>query len=156
MILRILLDGAYIPSLSELVFCAQNAQCQITQQHPYLACCLCAVTFWRERCHFHHSHVTGFFWYITDDLVWLQGALPQPWAITSLSLTAQAYRSSSWCMPLLLSQKVKEEQKIGTERKVFEDKREIIGSQRMDVYMCQIKCSVLKKKISLKPEFRYL
>ena len=38
------------------------------------------------------------------------------------------------------------EQKIGTEREVFEDKREIIGSQRMGVYTCQIKWSVLKKK----------
>ena len=60
-------------------------------------------------------------------------------------------------MPLLLSQKVTEEQKIGTEKEVFEDEREIIGSQRTDVYMyvpnkMEYYCGcVLKKKISLKP-----
>ena len=57
---------------------------------------------------------------------------------------------------------MKEEQKIGPEREVFDDKREIIGSQCMDVYMCQMEyyCGCVlkkkKKKNSLKLEFKYL
>lgn len=57
----------------------------------------CALLpFGQETCHSHPRHLTGFLWYITHALVWLQGALRQPWAITSSSLPAQAYRSSRW------------------------------------------------------------
>lgn len=143
MILITLLDGAYIPGLFELVFWAQNAQCRITQWHPYLACCLHAVTFSQERCHFHqepsrwlclvHHRLSGcrssaaalgyhFFFLsqprLTDHLV--------------------------GCMPLLLSQKMTEEQKIGAEKEVFEDERKSLEvSVRMFICMCQIKWSII-------------
>ena len=106
----------------------------------------CALlTFWQERCHFHHCHLTGFLWYITDDLWELYGSPGLSLCLSQPRLTDHLLG----CMPLLLSQTVKEEQKIGPEREVFDDKREIIGSQCMDVYMCQMEyyCGcVLKKK----------
>ena len=115
----------------------------------------CALlTFWQERCHFHHRHLTGFLWYITDDLWELYGSPGLSLCLSQPRLTDHLLG----CMPLLLSQTVKEEQKIGPEREVFDNKREIIGSQCMDVYMCQMEyycgCVLIKKKkISLKPEF---
>ena len=116
----------------------------------------CALlTFWQERCHFHHCHLTGFLWYITDDLWELYGSPGLSLCLSQPRLTDHLLG----CMPLLLSQTVKEEQKIGPEREVFDDKREIIGSQCMVVYMCQMEyyCGcVLKNKNSLKLEFKYL
>ena len=110
----------------------------------------CALlTFWQERCHFHHRHLTGFLWYITDDLWELYGSPGLSLCLSQPRLTDHLLG----CMPLLLSQTVKEEQKIGPEREVFDNKREIIGSQCMDVYMCQMEyycgCVLIKKKKNL-------
>lgn len=91
----------------------------------------CALlTFWQERCHFHHRHLTGFLWYITDDLWELYGSPGLSLCLSQPRLTDHLLG----CMPLLLSQTVKEEQKIGPEREVFWQQE---GDHWKSVYGCK-------------------
>ena len=139
------LGGAYITGLSKLVFCAQNIQRRITQQHPYLVCCLCAITSWQERCNFYFSHLAGFFSYSIDwDSLPVAGrscGSPGP-SLVSLSQPGFTDRLVAG-MLLVLSQKVKEEIKNrsrdGRERKGAERGGDIWrqeGNHRKLVYGC--------------------
>lgn len=140
-----LLGGAYIKGLSKLVFCVQNIERRITQQHSYLVCCLCAKTSWQERCYFCFSQLTGFFFYSIDwDAFHLAGG---SCCSPGLSLVSPSQPGLTdhlvACMLLLLSQKVKEEIKNrsrdGRERKGAERGGDIWrqeGNHRKLVYGC--------------------